>query len=84
MGKINGRNLWGKLMGKINGTFQHCKFIKKKFPLAAIKGMGIKYMRVFNGNFSHNENGKKYVNQWGNFIDELALCYIWCFFVHAC
>ena len=29
MGKINGENLWGKLMGKINGTFQHYKLIEK-------------------------------------------------------
>ena len=33
MGKINGENLWGKLMGKfmgkIIGTFQHCKLIEK-------------------------------------------------------
>ena len=49
-------------MGKINGTFQHCKLIKKNFPLAAIKEMGIKDIAIFNGTFSHNGNGKKYIN----------------------
>ena len=29
MGKIYGENLWGKSMGKINGTFQHYKLIEK-------------------------------------------------------
>ena len=62
MGKINGEILWGKLMGKINGTFQHCKLIEKIFPLAAIKEMGIKDIGIFNGTFSNNGNGKKYVN----------------------
>ena len=49
-------------MGKINDTFQHCKLIEKKFPFAAIKDVGIKDMGIFNGTFSHNGNGKKYVN----------------------
>ena len=34
----------------------------KIFPLAAIKEMGIKDIAIFNGTFSHNGNGKKYVN----------------------
>ena len=29
IGKINWENKWGKFMGKINGTFQHCKLIEK-------------------------------------------------------
>ena len=29
MGKINGENKWGTVMGKINGTFQHCKLVEK-------------------------------------------------------
>ena len=35
--------------------------------------MGIKDMGIFNGTFSDNGNGKKYVNLWGNFIDEQGL-----------
>jgi hypothetical protein len=58
MGKIYGENLWGKLMGKINGTFHHCKLIVKFCPLTAIKEMGIKDMGIFNGIFSHNGNCK--------------------------
>ena len=49
-------------MGKINDTFQHCKLIEKSFPFAAIKDVGIKDKGIFNGKFSHNGNGKKYVN----------------------
>ena len=50
-------------MGKINGTFQHCKLIEKfSHYIAEIKEMGIKDMGIFNGTFSHNRNGKKYVN----------------------
>ena len=52
----------GKINVKINGTFHHCKLIEKKFPLALIEEMGIKDMGIFNGTFSHNGNGKKYVN----------------------
>ena len=49
-------------MGKINDNFKHCKLIEKKIPLAVIKEMGIKYMGILNGTFSHNGNGKKHVN----------------------
>ena len=49
-------------MGKINDTFQRCKLIEKNFPLAAIKKMGIADMGIINGTFSHNGNGKKYIN----------------------
>ena len=45
-------------MGKINGTFQHCKLIEK----ISHQEMGIKDMEIFNGTFFHNGNGKKYVN----------------------
>ena len=70
MGKINGENLWGKSMGKIYGknlwekliVFFNIANLLKNFPLAAIKKMGIKDMGIFNGTFSHNGNGKKYVN----------------------
>ena len=66
MGKINGENLWGKLMGKIYGEnkwyFSPLQTYWKFFQLAAIKEMGIKYMGIFNGTFSHIGNGKKYVN----------------------
>ncbi len=72
MGKIYGKNLWGKLMGKINeenlwgklivlftiALQTYCNF----FPLTAIKEMGIKDMGIFNGTLSHNGKGKKYVN----------------------
>ena len=43
-------------------------FIRKEITtcrigtLVAIKEMGIKYMGIFNSTFSHNGNGKKYVN----------------------
>ena len=29
LGNIYGENLWRKSMGKINGTFQHCKLVEK-------------------------------------------------------
>ena len=61
MGKINGKNLWGKFMGKFFQFFNIANLLKN-FPLAAIKKMGIKDMGIFNGTFSHNGNGKKYVN----------------------
>ena len=37
-------------------------FCPRIFPLAAIKKMGIKDIGIFNGTFSHNRNGKKFVN----------------------
>ena len=46
MGKINGENLWGKLMGKNYGKnlwyFSALQTYLKIFPLAVIKEMGIK------------------------------------------
>ena len=68
MGKINSQKLWGKSMGKIYGEnlweklmvlINIAKLLKKTFPLAAIKEMGIKDMGIFNGTFSNNGNGKK-------------------------
>ena len=61
MGKINGENLWGKFMGKINEKKLWGKLMVL-FPLAVIKEMGIKYMGIFNSTYSHNGNGKKYLN----------------------
>ena len=58
MGRFNGENLWEKLIV----LFNIADLLKKKFPWAAIKEMGIKDMGIFNGTFSHNGNGKKYVN----------------------
>ena len=52
----------GKINVKINGTFHHCKLIEKNSHKQKIKEMGIKDMGIFNGTFSHNGNGKKYVN----------------------
>ena len=57
MGKIYGENLLEKLI-----VFINIANLLKNFPLAAIKKMGIKDMGIFNGTFSHNGNGKKYVN----------------------
>ena len=57
MRKINGENLWGKLM-----VFFNIEKLLKNFPLAGIKEMGIKDMGILNGTFSHNGNGKKYAN----------------------
>ena len=66
MGKINGENIWGKFMGKINGEnlwyFSTLQTFWQIYPLTAIKEMGMRDMGIFNGTFSHNENGKKYVN----------------------
>ena len=53
MGKIYGENKW---------YFSQFQIYWKIFPLAVIKEMGIKDMGIFNGSFSHNGNGKKYVN----------------------
>ena len=53
MGKIYGENLW---------YFSPLQTYCKIFPLTAIKEMGIKDMGICNGIFSHNGNGKKYVN----------------------
>ena len=50
MGKIYGENLWGKLMGKINGTFQRCKLIEK-FPISSNQGNGNKRFRDFHRYF---------------------------------
>ena len=50
MGKINEKKLWGKLMVLFN------------IAIKEIKEMGIKDMAIFNSTFSHNGNGKKYVN----------------------
>ena len=50
-------------MVKINVTFHHCKLIGKiSHYIAEIKEMGIEDMGIFNGTFSHNRNGKKYIN----------------------
>ena len=61
-----------KIYGETQWYFSTLQTYWKFFPLAAIKEMGIKDTGIFNGTFSHNGNGKKYVNYWGNFIDELG------------
>ena len=70
MGKINGENYWGKSMWKINGEKLWGKLmvlfnianLLKKFPISSDQENGNKRMGIFNGTFSHNGNGKKYVN----------------------
>jgi hypothetical protein len=56
MGKINGEKLWEKLMVlfSIANLFN--------FPISSDQGNGNKRMWIFNGTFSHNGNGQKYVN----------------------
>ena len=66
MGKINGENLWEKLMGKIYGEnqwyFSTLQTYWKIVPLVVIKDMGIKDTGIFNGTLSHSGDGKKNVN----------------------
>jgi hypothetical protein len=57
MGKINGEKLWEKLM-----VLFSIANLFKNFPISSDQGNGNKRMWIFNGTFSHNGNGQKYVN----------------------